>query len=96
MAVYKNIKLLSLFIIGIISIIAIFPSFCMGQDVQLANNATYLGDGRYEWTVFVVAEKAALDNIKYVEYTLHPTFPEPKRVATNRDDNFSLSANGLV
>lgn len=94
MAYYKNIRMLSLFIIGIISIIAIFPSFCMGQDIQLANTATYLGDGRYEWTVFVVAVNAALDNIKYVEYTLHPTFPDPKRVATNRDDNFALSANG--
>ncbi|MEE9553375.1 MAG: pYEATS domain-containing protein [candidate division Zixibacteria bacterium] len=94
MAYYKNIRPLSLFIIGFILILTISPKFCMAQDIQLANNATYLGEGRYEWTVFVSAEKAVLDKIKYVEYTLHPTFPEPKRVAANRDDNFSISAKG--
>lgn len=94
MVFYKNISLPSLFIIGFFSIMNISPSFSMESDIHLANSATYLGEGRYEWTVFVMTEKAILDKIEYVEYMLHPTFPEPIRVATNRDDNFSLSANG--
>ena len=31
----------------------------------------------WEWKVFITAHKSILENIKCVEYTLHPTFPNP-------------------
>jgi len=48
-------------------------------------------------TVFVKAERPVLDRIQCVEYTLHPTFPNPiRRVCTpgNPSQAFALSANG--
>jgi len=65
-----------------------------GREVRVDNTAKYLGSGRYEWTVFVVADKSVLDNIRYVEYTLHPSFPDPVQRRDNPDTNFSLTANG--
>jgi transcription initiation factor IIF auxiliary subunit len=42
--------------------------------------------------VFIVAEKAVLSGIKAVEYTLHPTFPNPVR--QGRGPDFAITANG--
>lgn len=64
------------------------------QDVQISNTAKFLGGGRYDWTVFVQAVPAVLQQIEYVEYTLHPSFPNPVRKVTNPQGGFALSANG--
>lgn len=44
--------------------------------VRIDNTAKY-SSGRYSWTVFIVADESTLSNIAYVEYTLHPSFPNP-------------------
>lgn len=44
--------------------------------VRIDNTSKY-ASGRYSWTVFVVADESTLSNIAYVEYTLHPSFPNP-------------------
>jgi transcription initiation factor IIF auxiliary subunit len=62
------------------------------QDIKVDNTAKYVGNGRYDWTVFIVAEKAVLSGIKAVEYTLHPTFPNPVR--QSRGPDFAITANG--
>jgi transcription initiation factor IIF auxiliary subunit len=73
----------------------LFSSSISGeQEIRLANNSIYTGDGRYDWTVYVKAEEPVLDRIEYVEYMLHPTFPEPVRRIDTRENDFSLSANG--
>jgi len=41
------------------------------------NNTSKYVSGRYTWTVFLVADDATLENIQVVEYTLHPSFPNP-------------------
>jgi transcription initiation factor IIF auxiliary subunit len=61
-------------------------------DIQTRNSAHYAGNGRYDWTVCVNADQSTLNSIRYVEYTLHPTFPDPVRYGAG--PNFSLSSNG--
>ena len=69
-----------------------FSVFC--QDIRTANIAEYIGSGRYNWTVFLLADESTLDTIEYVEYILHPTFPDPIQRSYNRYTKFSFSAAG--
>ena len=66
--------------------------------VTVLNTSRYDGDGRWDWTVFVRAGNPTLDAIQCVEYTLHPTFPNPvRRVCVRGKDSqqaFALSGNG--
>ena len=64
------------------------------ESVQVRNSARYIGSGRYDWTVCLSRDTPAsvLDAIEFVEYTLHPTFPNP--VQRGEDRYFSYSAYG--
>lgn len=64
------------------------------RGVSFNNTATYRGDGRYDWTVYVDADAVTLAKIRSVQYTLHPSFPNPVQTVTNRQTKFALSANG--
>ena len=67
-------------------------------DIRADNTAVNAGNGRWDWTVFIQADEAALSEVKSVEYTLHPTFANPIRNVTDRGTDrqkaFPLSANG--
>lgn len=52
------------------------------------------GDDWYEWCVFVDSDKAEVRRIKHVEYTLHPTFRDPKRLVTDKEHRFALVSDG--
>lgn len=71
-----------------------FESIRIGTD----NSSKYVGDGRWDWTVFLTADDSVLSSIRYVEYTLHPTFPNPVRRVSDRGTahgrGFFLSAGG--
>jgi transcription initiation factor IIF auxiliary subunit len=64
-------------------------SLLWGQNIALDNTAQYIGDGRYSWTVFL---KGDTSQVASVQYTLHPTFPEP--VVWGKGSNYAFSANG--
>ena len=49
---------------------------------------------QYSWCVFVDEEAEVLERIKSVEYTLHPTFPDPVRTVTDRSTRFALFSSG--
>jgi transcription initiation factor IIF auxiliary subunit len=85
------IRLLFVPIVGLVFDITI-PSIVFAQDIKVDNTAKYVGNGRYDWTVFIVAEKAVLSRIQTVEYTLHPTFTDP--VLEGTGPRFSLTSNG--
>jgi hypothetical protein len=63
-----------------------------------ANNvAEPVGDDKWNWTVFLKVKPEDLDKVECVEYTLHPTFPDPvRRVCEVGDPKkpFGLSASG--
>jgi transcription initiation factor IIF auxiliary subunit len=69
----------------------------VAQDISAANTSRYVGDRRWEWTVFVQASPETLKGINCVEYTLHPTFPDPVRRRCDLGDPrfpFALTTNG--
>ncbi len=48
----------------------------------------------FDWCVFAADEENAVNKIKRVKYHLHPTFVNPLRIATNREQRFALVSNG--
>jgi transcription initiation factor IIF auxiliary subunit len=50
------------------------------QDVVVKNTSSFIGKGRWQWTLYVDAKQDVLEKIKCVQYTLHPTFPNPIQV----------------
>jgi transcription initiation factor IIF auxiliary subunit len=48
----------------------------------------------FDWSVFVVAPDEELDQIEFVTYFLHPTFPNPVRNVFDRASKFALNACG--
>ena len=48
----------------------------------------------YRWKVFVDEDTEVLNKIEEVVYQLHPTFPDPRRTCTNREDRFALETKG--
>jgi len=82
---------LSLIVLQLSTFFVFCPAF-YAQELTVDNTAKYVGKGRYEWTVFILAGDSVLNSIRYVEYTLHPTFPNPVRNGTGR--TFALSSNG--
>jgi chromosome segregation ATPase len=51
----------------------------------------------WDWTIFIKGPEDVLEKIEYVEYTLHPTFPNPVRIVNERGSDryaFPLSTSG--
>ncbi|CAN5823459.1 hypothetical protein BH20ACI4_BH20ACI4_03560 [soil metagenome] len=61
---------------------------------ELAQDFEYKGDDWWEWSVRVDASEDELNKIKFVEYTLHPTFPNPVRIVKDRKTKFRLESAG--
>lgn len=61
---------------------------------KLAQDFEYKGDDWWEWSVWVDASDDEINKIKFVEYTLHPTFPNPVRIIKNRQTKFRLETAG--
>ncbi len=68
------------------------------MGLRLEQSETYEGDGKrdhwWSWSVWVEGPASELDQIEFVEYTLHPTFPKPVRRVYDRQSNFKLSTGG--
>jgi len=71
----------------------------MASDaLRLEQSEKYEGDGKsdhwWDWAVWLEGPASDLDQIEYVEYTLHPTFPKPVRRTYDRETNFRLAIGG--
>jgi hypothetical protein len=73
---------------------ALLPLAERYPNIATANTSAYLGNNRWDWTVFVDADPQTLGQISCVEYTLHETFPDPVRTSCSRENKFALSSNG--
>jgi hypothetical protein len=62
--------------------------------LRIEQDATYVGRDRWKWSVWIEGPADELNGIEAVTYYLHPTFPEPVQVATNRRSKFRLDASG--
>ncbi len=48
----------------------------------------------WEWGVHLTGPAQLLNKVRCVEYTLHPSFPNPKRTVCERENRFELKTSG--
>jgi hypothetical protein len=68
----------------------------MDDDLQLRlkNSSVWQGKDRWKWSVWVDGKQESIEQVDRVEYILHPTFPDPVRLVTDRASNFKLNSKG--
>jgi transcription initiation factor IIF auxiliary subunit len=64
------------------------------MTMKLEQDFTYKGNDWWEWWIWIEAPDEELDEIKHVEYTLHPTFSKPVREIHDRETKFRLKTAG--
>jgi transcription initiation factor IIF auxiliary subunit len=66
----------------------------MLKDLEIRQWDKYEGDDWWKWAVWIEGSDDDLDQVEYVEWTLHPTFSKPIRKVRNRDQRFRLETGG--
>jgi transcription initiation factor IIF auxiliary subunit len=66
----------------------------MPDEFTIQQWEEYEGQDWWHWAVWVEGPDEALDRIDFVEWTLHPTFPNPVRKIGNRASKFRLDTGG--
>ena len=65
------------------------------MSIEIKNTWEYVGDGRWDWEVYLDDNGSGeLMKINFVEYILHPTFPNPVRNVSDPSNGFRLKTNG--
>jgi transcription initiation factor IIF auxiliary subunit len=64
------------------------------NPLRIEQAERYQGDDWWSWSVWLEGPKSELDKVKYVEYTLHPTFVDRVRKISSRGSKFKLSTGG--
>jgi hypothetical protein len=64
------------------------------MSYRIAQDFEYVGKDYWRWWAWIEADDAELDKVKEVVWLLHPSFKQPRRVATERSDNFRLNTAG--
>jgi transcription initiation factor IIF auxiliary subunit len=66
----------------------------MPIELEIRQWEKYEGDDWWKWAVWVEGSDDDLDQVEHVEWTLHPTFPNPIRKCRDRADKFRLETGG--
>ncbi len=66
----------------------------MPDEFTIQQWEKYEGDDWWKWAVWIQGEGEALDRIDFVEWVLHPTFPNPIRKKRDRASKFRLETGG--
>jgi transcription initiation factor IIF auxiliary subunit len=64
------------------------------MSLETRQKTRYKGNDWWQWSVWIEGQKAELDAIQSVTYTLHPTFPNRVRRIENRATKFRLDSSG--
>lgn len=64
------------------------------MSLRIAQDFRYEGERWWRWWVWIEGPDAELDEVSSVVYTLHPTFPQPVRTATDRESKFRIETAG--
>ena len=65
------------------------------MSLRLRNSWHYAGNNWWEWAAFLDDEGSGeLSQVDYVEYVLHPSFPNPIRKVTDPQDGFIMKTSG--
>ena len=82
---------------------AVFRVFAFGSDdikladVQPKNVAKQIREGWFEWIVYIDGPKDSIEKIACVQYSLHPSFPDPHQLVCEPGDGprrFALKKEG--
>src|SRR5262245_21531778 len=63
------------------------------MGVSISQEATYVGNDRWKWSVWLDGPADELDSIDHVTYVLHPTFHRPVRDTRDRASKFRLETS---
>lgn len=66
----------------------------MPEEFTIGQWEMYEGEDWWRWAVWVEGPDEALDLIDFVEWVLHPTFPNPIRRISDRASKFRLETAG--
>lgn len=64
------------------------------MNLRIEQGSEFQDKDWWKWWVRLEGPERELDQIRYVEYVLHPTFPNPVRRVTDRASNFRLETAG--
>src|SRR4051812_589599 len=64
------------------------------MDIKISQGASYEDDDWWKWWVWIDGTEKVIDQIDYVIYTLHSTFPDPVRKVSDRSNRFRLDSYG--
>jgi len=64
------------------------------MNVFVQQDSSRRRTGWWDWSVWLSGSDADLEQIKLVEYVLHPTFPEPVQRRADRNSGFRLDGSG--
>lgn len=64
------------------------------MSLRIKQEAIYTASDWWKWSLWLDGSAKELDQVDYVVYTLHPTFPSPVRRITDRENNFRLDSAG--
>jgi transcription initiation factor IIF auxiliary subunit len=62
--------------------------------MQIRQSEEYVGQDWWKWAIWLEGAEQELDQVEYVEWRLHPTFPDPVRKSTDRGTGFRLETGG--
>ncbi len=88
---------LNLSVLAVVSCLWMTQASPAQEGIAAGNRSAYLGGGRWAWTVYVQAPAGTIRSIRCVEYTLHPTIPNPVRQVCDPGPGpgyFPVSAEG--
>jgi transcription initiation factor IIF auxiliary subunit len=64
------------------------------MSLSTGQSFKYQGNDWWKWSIWIEAAQPELEQIEYVTYKLHPTFPNPIRTVDDRDSKFRLNTHG--
>ena len=66
----------------------------MPTPFVIKQSEQYEGDNWWNWAVWLEGTDKDLDEVEFVEWKLHPTFPNPIRRTTDRENKFKIETAG--
>jgi hypothetical protein len=64
------------------------------MTIQIRQTAREQGPNWYQWAVWLEGDRGELEQVNYVDYILHATFPQPVQRIDDRGNGFRLEASG--
>jgi transcription initiation factor IIF auxiliary subunit len=66
----------------------------MSIQYEIRQSEKYEGNKWWKWAVWIEGSEEALNEVEYVEWILHPSFPIPVRKIKDRSQKFKLETGG--